>query len=100
MLVAELVGRISALVIGMTILCLIVQVLALLQSARCLTVLWRDTRGQILVVALLLTASYGVTANLWPGNDYWLRFSTLMIACCGLILVLQPVPGGGPTVQR
>jgi hypothetical protein len=39
-----------------------------------------------------MAGSYFVVRKLLPGTDLWLMFSYLVIAFCGLLLVLQPVP--------
>jgi hypothetical protein len=40
-----------------------------------------------------MALSYFAVLRYRPEVEYWLRFSYLVMAFCGLLLVLQPVPG-------
>src|SRR5690606_2389523 len=53
--------------------------------------LWRDLRGQLLLLVVLAAAVFFAVADL-PRGDYWQLFSYLVLAFAGLVLVLQPRP--------
>ncbi|MNY01779.1 hypothetical protein D3C86_1343230 [compost metagenome] len=55
--------------------------------------LWADFRGQLLLTVLLLVV--GFFAGPWLGfaGASWQLFCYMAVAACGLVLVLQPVPG-------
>ncbi|HBP6018469.1 TPA: DUF4149 domain-containing protein [Pseudomonas aeruginosa] len=55
--------------------------------------LWRDLRGQLLLAVALLCLVYFLVRGLAPEAVRWLLFNYLAVAMCGLLLVLQPVPG-------
>ncbi|MOA62947.1 hypothetical protein D3C78_1885170 [compost metagenome] len=67
----------------------------MLIRAERLASLWRDMRGQLLLAVVAMAASYFMARHFWPGAELWLMFSYLVMAFCGLMLVLQPVPGRG-----
>jgi hypothetical protein len=92
LLVEEIATRLVPLLVGMTAVCVGVQVVALL-CGEGLVSLWRDLRGQLLLTVAAMALSYGVVLRYWPEAGQWLRFSYLVMAFCGLLLVLQPVPG-------
>lgn len=92
LLVQEIAEALTPLLIGLTAVCVAVQAFALLRVEG-LASLWRDMRGQLLLTAALMSLSYGLVTRYWPQTEYWLRFSYLVMAFCGLLLVLQPVPG-------
>lgn len=56
----------------------------------------RDVRGQLLLCVLLLAAAYGASLQWAPQWLFGQYFCFLAQALCGLFLVLQPVPQGGP----
>ncbi|ALN18052.1 hypothetical protein [Ectopseudomonas mendocina] len=92
LLVQEIAERLVPLLVGLTAVCVALQAFALLRSGG-LSSLWRDMRGQLLLTVAVMTLSYFVALHQWPQAEYWLRFSYLVMAFCGLLLVLQPVPG-------
>lgn len=55
--------------------------------------LWRDLRGQLLLAAWLLVMVFFIVRGLDAAFSRWLVFNYLMVAVCGLVLVLQPLPG-------
>lgn len=94
LLVEELSNALRPLLVGLAAACAGVQVLVLVRGEG-LASLWRDMRGQLLLVVLLMAASYLGAQRLMPETaGLWLMFSYLVMAFCGLLLVLQPVPGG------
>lgn len=93
LLVEEIGSSLRALLVGLAAVCAGLQVLVLVRSERLASV-WRDMRGQLLSVVVAMAASYFVARLYWPGAELWLMFSYLVMAFCGLLLVLQPVPNG------
>jgi hypothetical protein len=91
LLVEEIANALRPLLVGLAAVCAGLQVLVLIRAER-LASLWRDARGQLLLVVVAMAGSYFVVRKLLPGTDLWLMFSYLVIAFCGLLLVLQPVP--------
>jgi len=92
LLVEEIAARLAPLLVGLTAVCVALQAIALLRSDG-LSSLLRDMRGQLLLTVAAMALSYFVALHHWPEAEYWLRFSYLVMAFCGLLLVLQPVPG-------
>ncbi len=92
LLTQEIAERLVPLLIGLTAVCVALQAFALLRSDG-LSSLVRDVRGQLLLTVAAMALSYFVVLQYWPEAEYWLRFSYLVMAFCGLLLVLQPVPG-------
>ena len=50
-------------------------------------------RGQLLLTVAVMALGYFAVLRYWPDAERLLRFSYLVMAFCGLLLVLQPVPG-------
>ncbi|MGG2398978.1 DUF4149 domain-containing protein [Pseudomonas sp. SH1-B] len=92
LLVQEIAARLAPLLVGLAAVGVALQALALLR-AEGLSSLLRDVRGQLLLTVALMALSYLAVLYYWPESEYWLRFSYLVMAFCGLLLVLQPVPG-------
>lgn len=91
LLVEEIGNTLRPLLIGLAAVCAGLQV-SVLVGALGLTSLWRDTRGHLLMVVVVMAGSYFVVRKLLPEADLWLMFSYLVMAFCGLLLVVQPVP--------
>jgi hypothetical protein len=94
LLVEEIASAVRPLLVGLAGVCAGLQVLVLVRAER-LASLWRDIRGQLLLTVLVMAASYFGVRHFWSGGGLWLMFSYLVMAFCGLLLVLQSVPGGG-----
>ena len=92
LLVDEITAQLAPLLVGFAAVCALLQVLVLLRVEGGAS-LWRDIRGQLLLTAILMAVAYLTVAHWLPGNLRWLLFSYLVLAFCGLILVLQPAPG-------
>jgi ABC-type enterochelin transport system permease subunit len=92
LLVQEIAEALTPLLIGLTAVCVAVQAFALLR-VQGLASLWREMRGQLLLTVAIMALSHLLVRQYWPEAEYWLRFSYLVMAFCGLMLVLQPVPG-------
>ena len=91
LLVEELGDTLRPLLVVVAAICVAVQVLVLLRAER-LASLWRDMRGQLLLVVAVMAGSYFAVRQWLPGAELWLMFSYLVMAFCGVLLVLQPVP--------
>lgn len=91
LLVEELSNSLRPLLVGLAACCAGLQVLLLIRARR-LTSLWRDRRGQLLLVVGAMAGSYFAVRQWLPEAGFWLMFSYLVMAFCGMLLVLQPVP--------
>jgi hypothetical protein len=99
LLIDEIAGMFDALMVGFAAACVIFQALVLVQ-AEGLASLWRDIRGQLLLMALYACAMYVAVRIGWPDAVRWQVFSYLVLGFSGLVLVLQPVPGWGGRVRE
>ncbi|WP_160109232.1 MFS transporter [Pseudomonas izuensis] len=99
LLIDEIAGMLNALMVGFAAACVVFQVLVLIQ-AEGLVSLWRDIRGQLLLVALGACAMYFAVRIGWPQAVRWQVFSYLVLGFSGLLLVLQPVPGWSGRVRE
>ena len=94
LLIKGFVGIPGALLVGFAAVCAIVQMAVLVRIER-VSSIWRDVRGQLLLVALFSALSY-YSLGLWlPSAVHWQLMSYLFLGLAGLLLVLQPVPGRG-----
>lgn len=89
LLVQSVADALTPLLVGFAGFCALLQALVLV-TAQGLPSLWREMRGQLLLTVL---ASYLVVNQLAPDAQRWLLFNYLVLALCGVLLVLQPVPG-------
>ena len=92
LLIDEIGGLLSALLVGFAAVCVTLQALVLIK-AEGLGSLWRDMRGQLLLMALYACAMYCVVRILLPEALRWQLFSYLVLGFSGLVLVVQPAPG-------
>ncbi|RON54585.1 MFS transporter [Pseudomonas frederiksbergensis] len=99
LLIDEIEGMLNALMVGFATACVIFQALVLVQ-AEGLASLWRDIRGQLLMMALYACAMFFVVRFGWPQAVRWETFSYLVLGFSGLVLVLQPVPGWSGRVRE
>ncbi|WP_439879512.1 MFS transporter [Pseudomonas prosekii] len=99
LLIDEIRGTLDALMVGFATACVIFQALVLIQ-AEGLVSLWRDIRGQLLLMALYACAMFCVVRLNWPDAVRWEAFSFLVLGFSGLVLVLQPVPGWSGRVRE
>ena len=99
LLIDEIGGLLSALLVGFAAACVILQALVLVK-AEGLGSLWRDMRGQLLLMALYACAMYCVVRILLPEALRWQLFSYLVLGFSGLVLVVQPVPGWSGRVRE
>ncbi|HHW2424993.1 TPA: DUF4149 domain-containing protein [Pseudomonas aeruginosa] len=84
LLVETVAAALTPLLIGFAGFCAVLQALVLVSSHGPRS-LWRDLRGQLLLAVALLCLVYFLVRGL--------AFNYLAVAMCGLLLVLQPVPG-------
>lgn len=92
LLIEEVNGALSPLLIGFAAFCVLVQGMVLIQ-AEGLRSLWLDLRGQLLLIVLGMAVAFFVVREWQPGAARWLLFNYLVLAVCGLVLVMQPLPG-------
>lgn len=93
LLIDEVANLSGALLVGFAAFCTVLQMVVLVQVER-LSSLWLDVRGQLLLIATLAAASHYVLYRWLPGAARWQLLSYLVLALAGLLLVIQPVPGG------
>lgn len=89
MLIDDIADFMRPLLVGFTAACAGLQYLvawSVLGSA-----VWRDQRGRLLLLVILLAAVF-FTAGKLPRSDYWQLFSFLLLAFAGFVLILQPRP--------
>lgn len=94
LLVQEVAQFTRPLLLGLALVCVLLQLLVLKQIMP-IKQLIKDTRGQLLLVALLLSLSFFITQRIMPTAQYWLVYSYLAVGMCGLLLVIQPIPRRG-----
>lgn len=92
LLVQDISAYLTPLLVGLAAIGVAVQAFALSRGEG-LASLWRDARGQLLLAVAVMALSHLLVLQYWPDAAYWLRFSYLVMAFCGLLLVLQPIPG-------
>ncbi|MNZ70863.1 hypothetical protein D3C78_892140 [compost metagenome] len=92
LLVESVAAVLIPLLVGFTGFCAALQALVLVQM-RGVASLWRDVRGQLLLAVLLMAGAYFAVNSIAPDAQRWLLFNYLVLALCGLLLVLQPAPG-------
>ncbi|WP_166220538.1 MFS transporter [Pseudomonas atagonensis] len=99
LLIDEISSVFEVLVVGFSAACLIFQALVLIQ-AEGLVSLWRDFRGQVLLMALYACAMFFAVRVGWPDAQRWQVFSYMVLGFSGLVLVLLPVPGWSGRVRE
>ncbi|MGH8334961.1 MAG: MFS transporter [Pseudomonas fluorescens] len=99
LLIDEIAGMLDALMVGFATACVIFQALVLVQAEGRAS-LWRDIRGQLLMMALYACAMFFAVRFGWPDAVRWQVFSYLVLGFSGLVLVLQPVPGWSGRVRE
>ncbi|MBP7958548.1 MAG: DUF4149 domain-containing protein [Thiopseudomonas sp.] len=92
LLVQEVAQYTRPLLIGLALVCVLLQFCVLMQTMPTKQLL-KDIRGQLLLGVILLGSSFFITRAFWPTAQYWLVYSYLAVGMCGLLLVLQPIPG-------
>lgn len=92
LLVEAVADALKPLLLGFAGFCALLQALVLWQT-RGFAAFARETRGQLLVAVLVMVAAYFVVRQVAPVAERWLLFNYLVVALCGLLLVLQPAPG-------
>ncbi|WP_333908337.1 DUF4149 domain-containing protein [Pseudomonas aestuarii] len=92
LLVEEIASAVRPLVVGLAGFCAVLQAVVLIRAEH-LASLWRDMRGQLLLTVLVMATSYFGVRHFYSAGGLWLMFSYMVMAFCGLLLVLQAVPG-------
>lgn len=92
LLIEEVNTALSPLLIGFAAFCVVLQGMVLVQ-AQGLSSLWRELRGQLLLIVLVMALAFFAVRHWQPDAERWLLFNYLVLALCGLVLVLQPLPG-------
>jgi len=92
LLIDEVANLSGSLLVGFAAFCVVLQVAVLIRAER-LSSLWLDVRGQLLMIAMLASASYYMLYQWLPDAVRWQLLSYLVLALSGLLLVIQPVPG-------
>lgn len=95
LLIEDVAAGLVPLLVGFALFCAGLQALVLAQ-AEGLASLWRDLRGQLLLTVLAMGALFFAVRAWLPNAQYWLIFNYLVLAFCGVLLVLQPGPGESP----
>ncbi len=91
LLIDDLMNTLKPLLVGLAACCAVLQTVVLI-AASGLPSLWRDIRGQLLLAVLLMALSYFVVHWLGLQAPRWQLFNYMVLAFCGLLLVLQSVP--------
>lgn len=92
LLVDAVAQALKPLLLGFAGFCALLQALVLWQ-ARGIAAFMREMRGQLLLSVLVMTVVYFGVRQVAPDAERWLLFNYLVVALCGLLLVLQPAPG-------
>ena len=92
LLVDAVADALKPLLLGFAGFCALLQALVLWQ-ARGFAAFIREMRGQLLLSVLVMTMVYFGVRQVAPDAERWLLFNYLVVALCGLLLVLQPAPG-------
>jgi hypothetical protein len=92
-LIEEIANTLSPLLVLLAAGGVLLQTVILLQAER-VSALWRDSRGQLLVASLLVALAYGALQRFLPDAVRLQLFCFLVLALCGALLVVQPVPDG------
>lgn len=91
LLLESVASSLKPLVIGLAACCAVLQLFVLVQAEGVASV-WRDIRGQLLITVLLMALGYFAAQLLLSYAPRWQLFNYMVIAFCGLLLVLQPTP--------
>ncbi|WP_152226185.1 DUF4149 domain-containing protein [Pseudomonas sp. SCB32] len=92
LLVDTIAEVLKPLLLGFAGFCALLQALVLWQ-ARGFAAFTCEMRGQLLLSVLVMTVVYFAVRQVAPDAERWLLFNYLVVALCGLLLVLQPAPG-------
>nr|WP_236042987.1 MFS transporter [Pseudomonas arcuscaelestis] len=92
LLIEDIGSLMASLLVAFAAFCAGVQSLVLVQ-AQGLSSIWRDVRGQLLLMAMLACVAYFAVRVGLPQELRWQLFCYLVLGLTGLLLVMQPVPG-------
>src|SRR5438034_200513 len=82
LLIEEIGNMLSALLVGFSAVCVALQILVLIQAEGRAS-LWRDIRGQLLLMALYACAMYFVVRVWLPEAHHWHLFSYFVLGFSG-----------------
>lgn len=99
LLIDEISRSLSTLLVGFSAACVCFQILVLTQVLG-LPGLWRDVRGQMLLVAVYASVMYFIVQLMLPDALRWQLLNYLVLGISGLVLVMQPVPGWSGRVRE
>jgi len=99
LLIDEVADAFEVPVVGFAAACVTFQALVRVQADG-LVSLWRDFRGQVLLMALYACAMFIAVRVGWPQAQRWQEFSFLVLGFSGVVLVLQPLPGWSGRVRE
>ena len=99
LLIDEVADAFEVPVVGFAAACVTFQALVLVQADG-LVSLWRDFRGQVLLMALYACAMFIAVRVGWQQAQRWQEFSFLVLGFSGVVLVLQPLPGWSGRVRE
>lgn len=88
-LIDEIAAFMRPVLVGFAAVCVLLQCLVAWVVLR--RAIWRDLRGQMLLLVLLAASAFFAVGRLTDGA-YWQLFSYLVLAFAGLVLILQPRP--------
>ncbi|TBV07362.1 DUF4149 domain-containing protein [Pseudomonas dryadis] len=91
LLIEEVARALVPQMVIVTLVCVLLQA-GLLAKVAGLSALWRERRGQLLLATLVVALGLLASLEGWPQALYLQRFSYLLLAFFGLLLVQQPVP--------
>lgn len=89
LLIDEIAAFMRPVLVGFAVACVLLQCLLAWVVLR--RAIWRDLRGQMLLLVLVAAACFFLVPAL-PRGAYWQLFSYLVLAFAGLVLILQPRP--------
>jgi hypothetical protein len=99
LLVDEVSSRLKPILVGLALVGGVLQLLVLVR-AQGIASCWRDTRGQLLLAVMGLAGLYFALLHWLPEAAWWAQFSYLLLAFCGLLLVLQATPSNAAVRAR
>lgn len=95
LLIADIKSALEPMLVGFTAFCALLQAVLLMWMAG-VSSLWRELRGRLLLVVLLVASVSLVVLYSLPEAVRLQAFNFMVLALCGLVLVVQPLPGQRP----
>lgn len=94
-LVQEVTQYTRSVLVGLVLVCVVLQLIVLMQVLPSKRLL-KDSRGQLLLVALVLAGAFLLLKVFLPDAQYAANYSYLVLGLSGLFLVIQPIPRQQP----